>query len=283
MKARFFLFIFVMCLLPINFGCGPVKSLAKGTSKGAFSKVTRYSGKCGKYVFGFLSNRYADPTNVVGDINTASKQIGKKYLKSNDEIKAYIRKSSVAVSVANTETIQSDFKAHDPTYTETEAAMSYFAMARDYEKKDKIDEAIANYEKAIRVSTDNQMRAIYNYSIAKLLQKHHNNYIDARTYAREAIRLKSNYGLAYITIATLYASNLVGGDSFEKSMTYWLAIDVLNKAKLADPSIATEAQTLIDSYSKLCPKKEEAFMHSITNGKTVWIGGWIKETTQARF
>ncbi len=281
MKARIFLSILALCLLPINFGCGPMKSLVKGASKGAFSKVKKYTGKCGKYVFGVLSNRYSDPTNVVGDINTASKKIGNKYLKNNDEVKSYIYKYVRTGSVATT--TSQDVTDIPSAVTDNAMATSYFAMSRDYEKTEKINNAIAYYEKAINVSTNDEMKAIYNYSIAKLLQKHHNNYIDARTYAREAIRLKSNYGLAYITIATLYASNLVGGDSFEKSMTYWLAIDVLNKAKLADPSIATEAQTLIDSYSKLCPKKEEAFMHNITNGKTVWIGGWIKETTQARF
>ena len=280
MKARIILFIFAMCLLPINFGCGPVKSLAKGASKGAFSKVKKYTGKCGKYVFGVIRNRYSDPTNVVGDINTASKKIGKKFLKNNDEVKSYIRKYARAASVTTTSLHEADIPS---TVTDNAIATSYFAMAKDYEKKDKIDNAIAYYEKAINVSINDEIKAICNYSIAKLLHKQHNNYIDARTYAREAIRLKPNYGLAYILIAKLYASNPVGGDSFEKSMTYWLAIDVLNMAKLADPSIATEAQTLIDSYSKLCPKKEEAFMHSITEGKTVWIGGWIKETTHARF
>ena len=281
MKARIFLSILALCLLPINFGCGPMKSLVKGASNGAFSKVKKYTGKCGKYVFGVLSNRYSDPTNVVGDINTASKKIGNKYLKNKDEVKSYIYKYVRTGSVATT--TSQDVTDIPSAVTDNAMATSYFAMSRDYEKTEKVNNAIAYYEKAINVSTNDEMKAIYNYSIAKLLQKHHNNYIDARTYAREAIRLKSNYGLAYITIATLYASNLVGGDSFEKSMTYWLAIDVLNKAKLADPSIATEAQTLIDSYSKLCPKKEEAFMHSITDGKTVLIGGWINETTQARF
>ena len=268
-----------MCLLPMNYGCGPVKSLAKGASKSAFSKVKKYTGKCGKYVFGVLSKRYSDPTNVVGDINTASKQIGKKYLKNKDEVKSYIRKFANATSVANTTL----YEANSPsTVTDNGTVTSYYASAKNYERKNKIDEAITYYEKAIKVSTNDEMKAICNCSIAKLLQKE-NNYIDARTYAREAIRLKPSYGLPYIIIATLYASNPVGQDNFEKSMTYWLAIDALLFGKLVDPSIATDAQTLIDRYNSLCPKKEEAFMHSITEGKTVWIGGWIKETTQARF
>lgn len=157
-----------------------------------------------------------------------------------------------------------------------------FGFARMLEKRGKEDDAIENYKKAISLAQEDTMKAIYNCSIAKLLQKK-NQYANARTYAREAINLNPNYGLPYIIIATMYGSNPVGEDNFEKSMTYWLVIDKLQKAKSVDPSVASEAQQLINRYIGSCPKKEEAFMHSITAGKTVTIGGWIGETTTARF
>jgi tetratricopeptide (TPR) repeat protein len=157
-----------------------------------------------------------------------------------------------------------------------------FGFARMLEKRGKEDDAIENYKKAISLAQEDTMKAIYNCSIAKLLQKK-NQYANARTHAREAINLNPNYGLPYIIIATMYGSNPVGEDNFEKSMTYWLVIDKLQKAKSVDPSVASEAQQLINRYIGSCPKKEEAFMHSITAGKTVTIGGWIGETTTARF
>lgn len=157
-----------------------------------------------------------------------------------------------------------------------------FGFARMLEKRGKEDEAIDNYKKAISLGETDTMKAIYNCSIAKLLQKK-NQFANARTYAREAINLNPNYGLPYIIIATMYGSNPVGEDSFEKSMTYWLVIDKLQKAKAVDPSVANEAQQLINRYIGSCPKKEEAFMHSVTAGKTITIGGWIGETTTARF
>ena len=162
----------------------------------------------------------------------------------------------------------------------TEAAC--FGFARMLEKRGKEDEALENYKKAISLAETDTMKAKYNCSIAKILQKK-NQFANARTYAREAINLNPNYGLPYIIIATMYGSNPVGEDNFERSMTYWLVIDKLQKAKSVDPSVATEAQTLINRYSGSCPKKEEAFMHSVTAGKTVTIGGWIGETTTARF
>ncbi len=157
-----------------------------------------------------------------------------------------------------------------------------FGLARMLEKKGKEDDAIENYKKAISLSSVDTMKAIYNCSIAKLLQKK-NQFSNARTYARNAIELNPNYGLPYLIIATMYGANPVGEDHFEKSMTYWLVIDKLQKAKSVDPSIASEAQQLINRYIGQCPKKEEAFMHSVTAGKTVTIGGWIGESTTARF
>ncbi|MBR2104034.1 MAG: tetratricopeptide repeat protein, partial [Bacteroidales bacterium] len=166
--------------------------------------------------------------------------------------------------------------ANNPTET------ACFGFAKMLEKKGKEDDAIDNYKKAISLAEADTMKAIYNCSIAKLLQKK-GQAANARSYAREAINANPKYGLPYIIIATLYGSNPVGEDSFEKSKTYWLVIDYLQKAKAADPSVANEAQQLINRYIGSCPKKEEAFMHSVTPGMSISIGGWIGESTTARF
>jgi len=160
--------------------------------------------------------------------------------------------------------------------------LSCYNFAKMLEKKGKEDEALNYYEQAVKYSSTDTLKAIYNYSIAKIY-KNKNQVSTARTYARKAIEQKSNYGLPYILIAVMYSSNPVGEDSFERSKTYWLVIDKLQKAKSVDPSVATEAQQLINRFSGSCPKKEEAFMHSITQGSTVTIGGWIGESTTARF
>ena len=126
------------------------------------------------------------------------------------------------------------------------------------------------------------MKAIYNYNIAKIYNDK-KQFSTAKSYALKAISQKSNYGLPYILIAIMYGANPVGEDAFERSKTFWVVIDKLQKAKAVDPSVASEAQTLINRFSGSCPKKEEAFMHSITPGTSVTVGGWIGESTTARF
>jgi tetratricopeptide (TPR) repeat protein len=161
--------------------------------------------------------------------------------------------------------------------------LACYNFAKMLEKKGKEDDALKYYEQAINYSEVDTMKALYNYSIARIYYKNKNQAATARTYARKAIELKSNFGHPYILIATMYAANPVGEDAFEKSKTFWVVIDKLQKAKSVDPTVASEAQTLINRFSGSCPKKEEAFMHSVTPGTAVSVGGWIGENTTARF
>lgn len=156
------------------------------------------------------------------------------------------------------------------------------SLGRMLDKKGRYDEAIDNYKKAIEFATADSMKANYNYSIAVDLFKQ-KQFGAARTYCNKAIDLNGQYGQPYILIATMYAQNPVGEDGFEKSKTYWLVLDKLNRAKAVDPSVTSDVNKLIATYKGHCPNKEDAFMHSITAGSSVTIGGWIGETTTARF
>jgi len=226
-------------------------------------------------VLGLFSNSSAAQCNVL--VNTFSGQFRKNpndLELCNKIVKIFTSKGCTDSQLY--EDAVSKLIADNPTET------ACYGFARVLEKKGKEDEAIENYKKAISLAETDAMKAMYNCSIAKILQKK-NLFVNARTYAREAINLNPKYGLPLIIIATMYGSNPVGEDSFDKSKTYWLAIDYLQKAKTVDPSIANEAQMLINRYIGSCPKKEEAFMHSITPGMTITIGGWINESTTARF
>lgn len=162
----------------------------------------------------------------------------------------------------------------------TEGSCAGFAKMLD--KKGKSDDAISYYEKAISLAEADTMKSAYNLAIASIYvaKKAHQS---ACAYAKKAVALNPNNGTAYIIIATSYAAVPVGEDEFERSKTYWVVIDKLQKAKAVDPSIASTAQRYINQYLGSCPKKEEAFMHGVTNGVSVTVGGWIGETTTARF
>jgi len=98
--------------------------------------------------------------------------------------------------------------------------------------------------------------------------------------------LRPNWGKPYLLIGKLYASSgkLCGpGTGFESQKVIWPALDYFNKAKQVDPSLADDAQELINRYWAYLPTTEDIFMMSgIKNGDPFYVGCWIGENTTVR-
>lgn len=150
--------------------------------------------------------------------------------------------------------------------------------------KKNYSEAIPYIEQAIKLETDNSLKAQYYYEGAQMYNKT-KSFATARNYARKALELNPKMGNAYILIATMYAvtANSIGKDQFAHNAVFWAAVDKLSQAKNADPSVASDADKLISTYSAHFPKKEEGFMHSVLEGNSYTVGGWIGEVTTARY
>lgn len=150
--------------------------------------------------------------------------------------------------------------------------------------KGNYSDAAKYYDEAIDKETVDSVKARYYFEAAKVYNQL-NQYSKAREYARSSIRINPNDGKPLILIATLYAATAtsVGQDDFERSAVFWAAADKLLEAKRVDPSVTADADKLLQIYSSRFPKKEEAFMHSVYEGSSYSVGGWIGETTTARF
>jgi len=161
---------------------------------------------------------------------------------------------------------------------------SAHGVALLFAKKEKYSQAIEYMNQAIELETVDSVKAGYYYEGAQIYNKTR-SYSSARDYARKSINLKPNNGEAYILIATMYAAtaNSIGQDDFAHNAVFWAAVDKLNQAKNADPSVTSQANSLISTYSGHYPKKEEGFMHSVLEGASYTVGGWIGETTSARY
>lgn len=139
-------------------------------------------------------------------------------------------------------------------------------------------------KEAIDKAEDPAAKADYNQMLAKVYLSR-KEFPKARSFALEALKANPKMGQAYITIGLAYAfaSNSYEGDDFEKHTVFWAAVDKFERAKQVDPSVAEEANENIKKYSVYFPSKDEAFFRSITAGANVKVGGWINETTTARF
>jgi len=145
--------------------------------------------------------------------------------------------------------------------------------------------AIVLFEKFIAKTDDVDKKAKYTMVIAKIYYGDIKNFAASRKYARDAAKLKANWGEPYILIGKLYASSgpLCGpGRGWDSQIVTWPAIDKFQYAKKIDASVAGEANKWINTYSQYMPDREDIFQRGIKEGSSFTVGCWINENTVVR-
>ncbi|MDE5638594.1 MAG: hypothetical protein K2I47_02170 [Odoribacter sp.] len=164
------------------------------------------------------------------------------------------------------------------------SAESAYNLAVMFLKRQEYDKTEAYLKEAIEKGTDPLDKAEYYLRMAQIsLSK--KQFAESKKHAVEALKLNPNLGAAYLNIGKAYAfaSKSYGEDDFDHASVFWVAVDKFNKAKQVDPALADEANGLIKTYSQYFPSKDEAFFRSVQPGDSFKVGGWINETTTARF
>ena len=150
------------------------------------------------------------------------------------------------------------------------------------------EEAFATYQKAMEQGAELSAQDLFNMGTA---QQRMGNLSKARTYFRKAISQQSDFGQAYIAIGDLYAKAVsqCGGSKMSRNdkAVYWLAVDLYEKAKRVDSSIASTADSKIGTYRKYFPNQEDIFYRDDWEaGQSFRIDygcySWINETTTVR-
>ena len=181
-------------------------------------------------------------------------------------------------------------KAAEQQYKLEPSSRAAYALARMFMKKNDMAKSAEYYSQAFDLESkteapDEEFQAKVQYQLAAALFAQ-NKYAASRTACRKALEYQPNWGKPYIMIAKLYAasgSTCANSENLDAGAVYWAAYDKLAKAKSIDSEVADEANELMAKYKKYFPKKEEAFFHGITEGKSYTVGCWINETTTARF
>ncbi|MCQ2349154.1 MAG: hypothetical protein MJZ98_01585 [Paludibacteraceae bacterium] len=167
--------------------------------------------------------------------------------------------------------------AISPTY---ESANGLAAM---YYKDGAYSKAISMFEEAAKLATDKEDKADAYFKIAQIYTNNMKSYSSGYQYAQKTLEFEPNNGQAYIIIAICYSGATVSDDPILNRSRYWVAVDMLQKAKSVDPSCADAANKLIGSYMANFPKKDEIFMHpELKIGGSYTVGGWIGRTTTVR-
>lgn len=177
------------------------------------------------------------------------------------------------------------FEASEKLYElepSAEAAVNIAKMAR---KKSEFSKSSKYYLQAIDMQENTDLKAQYYLELAELNLKELNQFSSARTYALKALEFKPGWGKPYLVIGLAYASSskTCGDNECAQKAVFWVAVDKFVKAKSVDPSVAEDANKLINAYSANYPNKEACFFYNITEGQSYTVGCWINETTTARF
>jgi tetratricopeptide (TPR) repeat protein len=153
--------------------------------------------------------------------------------------------------------------------------------------------AIRYLKEAIELTNDNTQKRNVNLEIAETYQND-GNLQSARQYARTASQLDRSWGQPYMRIAFIYAaavSQCTSGRQIDRDdrTVYWLVLDYLDRARSADPSVASAVQRQYRTYEPVLPSSEDKFFRGWDTGDEIRIGSnisecyaWIDETTKVR-
>ena len=167
-------------------------------------------------------------------------------------------------------------------YTLEPSYNSAYFLYKLYSSRGDVDNAVNYMEEAIAAEeSDAETDASYNFELAAFCYKNGRK-AKAIECANKSIELSDTFdGKAYMLMGTLWGGLVCPGNEIETRAKYWVAVDYMNKAKNADPTLAEDANNHIRQYSAYYPQTAEAFMYDVTDGQayTVSCAGLRANTT----
>ena len=141
--------------------------------------------------------------------------------------------------------------------------------------------AIKYCKEAIDLEVDNDKKAKYYLGLADAY-RNSGSYSEARDAVYSALKLKNNWGEAYMNLGNIYiAGASICGSEFEQKAVYWIAVDMFSKA-LTDDKVKSRASKSINTYSKYFPSTEVCFFNNIDKDSVYQIECWINKSTRVR-
>lgn len=165
------------------------------------------------------------------------------------------------------------------------SALSYYKLAQMMNARKETAKALQFYKKAIELETENSKKSLYYLDMSYLTMS---SVTTSYNYASTAASLDPSNGKAYLMKARLVAKGAADCASgkeqadYFKSTVYWVAVDLCERAKSVDSSVAGEANSLIATYKAYFPGSEQIFFQGDKIGDSKKIECWFTATTTVR-
>ena len=153
---------------------------------------------------------------------------------------------------------------------------SYF-MALASMKQKKFQEAIRYYDESAQLEQNPVVKSTIYYTLATGLLS--GEKAKSKEYLNKALDANPKMGKAYLYLAQLYTNSSAqcANTEFEKKAIYYLAIQTLNKASIADTKLKTTADKMASEFASKSVSSTDINKEKM-NGKSIKIGCWINET-----
>lgn len=173
--------------------------------------------------------------------------------------------------------------ASEKLYAIEPSSLAAYKLARVLLQRKEYDKCAKYYKEAAETAVNTDDKANYYYELAYVYNTHLDQKETAAGYINEAIKIKPNWGDAYILLGSIYGSSSnIFDDPFAKKTVFWVAVDMFQKARNVDPSVADKANSLITDYTAYFPSVEDVFFNSLQEGQSYTVGGWINKSTTVR-
>ncbi|MFH0761296.1 MAG: tetratricopeptide repeat protein [Bacteroidota bacterium] len=175
-------------------------------------------------------------------------------------------------------------QASEALFTLEPSADAAHNIAYIFMRREDFVKAAEYLEQAVSLGKESEELADMYYELASINFSHFKNYQKAKTLLDKAMDARPNWGKPYLLLGQVFigARDQMFTEDWDKKTVFWVAVDKFIKAKSIDPEITDEANTYINDYSKYFPNTEEVFFHTLRDGDTYLVKGWINETTRVR-
>lgn len=204
--------------------------------------------------------------------------------KANPDNIELLRKITTTLDRKNCTDNDLFFAATEKLHQIEPTAKSAYLMGKMLNDKHEYKEAAKYLEEAVSKYEDNDSKAKASYMLALCLMNS-GQLSAARTAAYQVGQYnKTLEGRAVLLVANMYLKSVSSCASHEGKIrgAAWVAYDEAARAKALDPSIAADAQKVMNAAHSQWPSKEDMFFNSINQGSAFTVGCWIGKSTTAR-
>jgi len=210
-------------------------------------------------------------------------KIFKPKFEANQNDPEFLKIVSGFLSDANCESDKLFAEVSEKLYAVEPSPLAAYKLARVFLQRKEYEKSAKYYKEAAESATVADDKANYYYELAYVYNSHLSKPELAASSVMEALQLKPNWGDAYILLGSVYGSaGNYFDDPFAKKTVYWVAVDMFQKAKSVDPTVAEKANTAISDYSSYFPSVEDVFFHSLQEGQSYSVGSWVNRSTTVR-